>query len=143
MIPDWDNKGNLPPGVWTASIEEIEKRCATSENRRLLFRGFKQVIELLQAASCPEVFLNGSYVTSAATPGDYDLCYEWNGMQAAESLHAFLTMTAEERKRIYFGDIFVRMPSPPFFFDHVEEWQKDRDGEIKGILRIDLRTAHD
>lgn len=141
MIPPWDENGNLPPGVWTATIEEVEQRCATSDHRKRLFLAFKSVIEILQAANCPEVFLNGSYVTSAATPGDYDLCYESTGMQPDESWRELLAMSAEERKATHLGDIFIRMPIPPFNIDHVEEWRKDRDGNIKGILRVDLRTT--
>jgi hypothetical protein len=55
-------------------------------------------------------------------------------------LHEFFR-TRESRKELYMGDIFPRMPQPPFHFDHVTDWQTDtrQDGVVKGIIRIGLR----
>ncbi len=37
------------------------------------------------------------------------------------------------------------MPEPPYYVDHVRDWQKDGRNEdvIKGILKIDLRVEGD
>ncbi len=69
------------------------------------------------------------------------MVYEYLGMQPTEELHALLSVTHDERKAIYLGDIFIRMSVPPYVEDFVELWQMDRDGEVKGIIRIDLQSG--
>ena len=138
MIPEFDETGNLPPGIWPATIEEVGQRFATNAHRKTLFQAFVAVVNVLQAAHCPEVHLDGSFICSTETPGDYDMCYEPTGMQPNDEWRTLLEGTADERKAQHLGDIFIRMPVPPFFHDHVEFWQTDRDDEPKGIIRIEL-----
>lgn len=138
MIPDFDTNGNLAPGIWTATIEEVEARYATNPHRIKLFQAFKQVLEMLRAAKCREVHLNGSFICNSAEPQDYDMCYEWRDMQPTSEFRALLKGTLDERKDKHLGDIFIRMPVPPYIEDYVEFWQADRDGNAKGIVRIEL-----
>jgi hypothetical protein len=145
VIPAFDENGNLPPGIHVATITEVETRFANNNYRKRLFQGLLRVLEILRDCNCPEVHLNGSYITTKSEPGDYDLCYEPAGMKATEEFKQFL-LTRETRKAEHLGDIFPRMPQPPYEMDHVEDWQtdRDRDGEVKGIVRIILRhTAND
>jgi hypothetical protein len=63
-----------------------------------------------------------------------------HGLQRNEGLRALLA-AKENRKVEYLGDIFARLPEPPYYFDYVTNWQKDgrNDDLVRGILRIDLR----
>jgi hypothetical protein len=141
VIPDFDTNGNLPPGVHKASLAEVEHRFAHNATRKALFVGLARVVAILSEAKCPEVHLDGSYITTKEEPDDYDLCFEPTGLKATEELRKFLS-NKEGRKTEYLGDIFVRMPEPPYYVDHVTHWQKDgrNDDIIKGILKIELRT---
>lgn len=71
MIPQFDALGNLPQGVYNATLEEVRSHCATTPHRLRLYEALSRVIDILREANCPEVHLNGSYVTAAAEPGDY------------------------------------------------------------------------
>ncbi len=82
--------------------------------------------------------MNGSFITTKSEPLDYDLCYEPIGITGTKEFKQFLE-TRETRKKEYLGDIFPRMLQPPYETDHVEHWQTDRDGVVKGIIRIILR----
>jgi hypothetical protein len=66
------------------------------------------------------------------------MCYDWRGMQPTDEFRALLEGTIDERKEKYLGDIFIRMPVPPYMEDYVEYWQTDRDDNVKGIIRIEL-----
>jgi hypothetical protein len=138
MLPEFDTCGNLPPGIWTATIGEVEVRYASNIQRQKLFQAFKEVLEILRAANCPEVYLNGSFICKSEEPGDYDMCYEWRGMQPTDEFHTLLKGTPDERKKKHLGDIFIRMSVPPYLEDYVESWQADRDHNVKGIIRIEL-----
>lgn len=144
MIPDFDTNGNLPPGIHSATLAEVESKFAHNTKRKELFAALSEVIKILSEANCQEVHLDGSFITTKEEPGDYDLCFEPTGLKPTESLRALLA-NRENRKTEYLGDIFVRMPEPPYYLDHVRDWQKDGRNEdvIKGIIKIDLRAKGD
>jgi hypothetical protein len=144
VIPSFDTNGNLPPGVHPATLAEVERKFAHNAKRKELFTGLAGVIKILREANCQEVHLDGSFITTKEEPGDYDLCFEPTGLQPTEPLRAFLA-NKENRKTEYLGDIFVRMPEPPYYVDHVRSWQKDgrNDDVVKGILKIDLKAEDD
>lgn len=142
MIPTFDANGNLPPGIHLARANEIRKRFAYNSERQRLFKGLLKVLTILQNCECQDVYLNGSFITDEPFPNDYDLCWEPTGVLPTPELESFLKLK-NERKSKYYGDIFVRLPQPPFYFDHVTEWQKDRDGTPKGLIKIPLEDNHD
>jgi hypothetical protein len=131
----------MPPGIHTVTLAEVEDKFAYNAKRKALFAGLNRVVSILSEANCPEVFLDGSYITTKEKPDDYDLCFEPTGLQRTEGLRALLA-AKENRKIEYLGDIFARLPEPPFYLDYVTNWQKDgrNDDVIKGILRIKLRV---
>lgn len=142
VIPPFDTHGNLPPGVHPATLVDVEHRFAHNCKRRLLFAGLARVVAILREANCPEIYLDGSFITSKEEPGDFDLCFEPTGVTPTDDLFVLLN-NKTDRKGEYLGDIFVRMPQPPYFFDHVQIWQVDgrNDDAAKGILRIRLRSG--
>jgi hypothetical protein len=141
VIPEFDDNGNLPPGVHEATVKDVEQRFAYNTKRKVLFARLFEVCEILGGANCPRLYLDGSFITKKEEPNDYDLCYEWEGMVHTSEFEQFLRnrKTAKER---YLGDIFIRMPQPPYYFDHVEDWQTDsrQDDVVKGIIQISLRS---
>ncbi len=134
MIPPFIPSGSLPPGIWCASVEDIEVRFAINPRRQALYEAFAVVVQLLRSANCME--LDGSFICDEPEPGDYDLCSEPTGMIPTEEFNSFLQLSFEERKKLHLGDIFIRLPVPPYFIDHVLFWQTDHDGEAKGIICI-------
>lgn len=139
VIPEFDEMGNLPPGVHNATLEEVQIRFAITSHRQSLFEALSKVIDILRNANCSEVYLNGSYITHKAEPGDYDLVYEPAGMAETDDWGALLRLEMDERKKLHYGDIFIHMPSPPAFMNYITFWQTDRDDNPKGIIRIELR----
>ena len=122
-------------GIHPATLAEIKNRFANSERRMQLFVAMEKVVLMLRSAQCSEIFLDGSYVSTKPEPGDYDLCWDPTGVVPTKELKRFL-QEKRDRKKIHLGDIFPRLPEPPYFTDHVIEWQTDRDENRKGIVRI-------
>ncbi len=141
MIPESDKNGNLPPGIFEATIEEVEERFSINFQRKKLFGLLLEVLAIFRNCGCPEVYLDGSYITNKDEPEDYDLCYEPTGINATDEFFEFLK-SKDRRKERYGGDIFPRMPEPPYHYDHVVHWQIDgrNDDAAKGILKILLRS---
>jgi hypothetical protein len=135
MILAFDENGNLPPGIHLATVSEIQQRFAYNPQRWRLFDGLIRVLSMLKGCGCQDIYLNGSFVTDEPFPNDYDLCWEPTAVIPTPELRSFLK-NRKGRKSRYYGDIFVRLPQPLIYFDHVIEWQKDRNGIPKGLIKI-------
>ena len=73
MIPDFDEQGYLPPGIHTATIEEVALRFGTqSELRRVQTESLRWLMDLARAAGVQRLILNGSYTTDTVEPNDVD-----------------------------------------------------------------------
>lgn len=142
MIPAFNESGYLPPGVYLATMEEIRQRLAYNTTRETLFHQLSLVIAILREANCPEVYLNGSFISSKDEPGDYDMCWEPTGVNPTEQLRQLLQNPQEVKKR-FLGDIRPRISHPPYHIDLVNYWQTDAGGDPKGIIAINLRLHHD
>jgi hypothetical protein len=136
MIPSFDKHGNLPPGIYDATLKEIEQRFASAPERKRLFDGLKRLLENLKAAGCATLYLNGSFITEKELPEDYDCTWDPSGVTAA--LDKDILKSLEERKAKYLGDIFAHMPENGGF-PYLEYFQKDKNDNPKGIIKIDLR----
>lgn len=64
-------------------------------------------------------------------------------LKPTERFKPFLILDIDARRNKYGGDIFPRMPEPPFKSDHVRIWQTDKYGNAKGIIRITLREQEE
>lgn len=80
MIPEFDSRGSLPPGVHETTMVEIEQRLAFSSHRSHLVQGLKRAIQNLKAAGVRRVWVDGSFVTSKPQPGDIDGCWDPTGV---------------------------------------------------------------
>ena len=75
MIPGLVD-GRLPVGEWEASWGDIESAFGSSQWRRHLLDGCRRALVALQTAGCHRVWIDGSFVTAKAHPGDIDGCYD-------------------------------------------------------------------
>jgi len=76
MIPEFDERGNLPPGIHHATWTEIVTRYTTSVRRRELLDGLLDALRSLKATGCATAYLDGSLVTNRDHPGDFDACWQ-------------------------------------------------------------------
>jgi hypothetical protein len=142
MIPEFDDRGNLPPGIHSATWTEIVTRYAISTRRRELLDGLLDALHSLKAAGCTSAYLDGSFVTAKEHPDDFDACWEAAGV-APSRLDPELLDFSDERsaqKTRYGGEIFpaetTAEPSGTAFLDF---FQRDRTTkQPKGIIAIDL-----
>ena len=131
----------LPCGIHDTTIAEVEARFATTPHRKRLFAGFVRMAQVLAAAGCRYVYLDGSFVTAKPHPGDYDGCWDHVGVDHTKLDPVLLNFDNKRaaQKAKYLGEMFIAgMPNDlggPFLdFFQVEK----SSGQPKGILRIPL-----
>lgn len=130
----------LPSGIHDAAIDEIYTRYAINLKRQELFEGLTRAVENLFQSGCPQVFLDGSYVTAKPDPSDYDALWDPRFVNPALLDPIFLDFTRGTyyQKLKYLGEFFpavaiegsTRRPFMDFF-------QTDNQtGARKGIIRL-------
>ncbi len=142
MIPPFDRRGTLPPGVHEASWPEFAERFGGIPRRRLLLAGLKAAVLNLQGAGCPLVYVDGSFVTSKPEPGDFDACWSVSGVRP-ELLDPVLLDFSDGRaaqKAKFRGELFpAELPEGLSGRTFLEFFQTDKEtGLSKGIVALDL-----
>jgi len=145
VIPDLVDIGGLwkvlPPGVHDATLEEVETRFATSEHRKRLFSGFSEGVMALRKAGCCKIFLDGSFITEKPIPGDFDVCWDYIGVDDTKLDPVFSDFNdrRKKQKERFHGEFFPTsflVDNKRFFFDF---FQIDKyTGNAKGIICIKL-----
>jgi hypothetical protein len=73
MIPPFQDNGYLPPGVHTATLDEIETRFAhESELRQVQMESLRWLVDLAIRAGVVQLVVNGSFVTDVPESNDVD-----------------------------------------------------------------------
>lgn len=145
MIPEFDENGNLLPGIHWATWEEFVNRFGTTPRRLRMIEGLKTAMEQLQSAGCQTIYIDGSFVTNKSNPGDFDACWDSDGVDInylesiAPTLYNFAHKRAEQKAR-YRGEIFPsNYPANSYGTTYLDFFQFDtRTDTHKGIIAIDL-----
>lgn len=145
MLPGFDDSGNLPPGIHDASWAEFVARFGGNHHRQRLVAGMERALAILRSAGCKRVYVDGSFVTSKPTPGDYDLAWEPGGVDVALLLSldpvfgVFDNGRAAQKAKYqgeFFPSSFTEALTGRTFLDF---FQTDKDtGDPKGIVALDL-----
>jgi hypothetical protein len=139
-IPNLLANSELPKGEHVASLNEVEATYGSSnERRKKLMKGLRDAANNFEAAGVKTIWLNGSFVTGKKEPNDIDGCWEYHDLIDIKILDPVFLGDRKEMKNKYGLDFFIAniieaesgLPFPKFF-------QKNRDGDPKGILVVNL-----
>jgi predicted nucleotidyltransferase len=73
MIPALDDDGYLPPGIHSATLDEIEARFGReSELRQVQMESIRWLVDLARRAGVVRIVVNGSFTTGRLEPNDVD-----------------------------------------------------------------------
>ncbi len=128
---------------WT-DWQEFSARFGTTTWRKELLRGLRLALDALKKAGCKVVYIDGSFVSNKPNPGDYDACWDPQGVDPSLLDAVLLTFDSgrASQKAKYRGELFIAWQSADrmgtAFF---EFFQIDKDtGATKGIVAIDLEV---
>lgn len=142
MIPEFDENGNLAPGIHFCDWAEFKERFGYTPRRRLLIQGLLTVMVQLKAAGCRTIYINGSFVTTKLDPEDFDMCWEQDDVDInllkknAPQILNFYNSAAQKAK--YKGEIYPSDQPVDDSTTSIEFFQRDREQNRKGIIAINL-----
>lgn len=141
MIPPFESpSGYLPAGVHDASWEEFSDRFGDNDHRRRLLHGLLEALNNLRGTGCETVIIGGNFVTSKRLPADYDGTWDPTNVDVDKIDPVLLTFENQRAamKAKYLGELFPATAEAASGIRFTEFFQQDRDGEAKGVVRLDL-----
>jgi hypothetical protein len=142
MVPPFEPGGNLPPGIHWATWEEIVDRFGWTEHRQGLLAGLRLALNELRTAGCRTVYLDGSFVTNKRDPGDYDACWDIEGIDWDRIDPTLLTFDdlRREQKATFGGEWFPAFAAADLYgTTYLDFFQVDeRTEQAKVIVAISL-----
>lgn len=143
MIPPFDERGNLPPGIHWATWQEIVDRFGYTPHRQRLLDGLGAALESLRVSGCRAVYIDGSFVTAKEGPADFDACWDDDGVNRALLDPILLRFDNQRRaqKLKYLGELFpARAVEASSRMTFLEYFQFDTRTRLpKGIVALDPR----
>ena len=143
MTPDFDPvTDNLPSGEQAATWQDMHDRFGYTPWRRQVLTGMLKALRLLKLAGCVRAYVDGSFVTAKAEPGDFDACWDAEGVDFDLIDERLLTFDRGRatQKAAFLGELFIADaradPQGTLFRDF---FQTDREGRRKGIVVIHLK----
>jgi len=131
MIPPFEDNGYLPPGLYAATLDEVEARFGyESELRRVQLQSLRWLFELVRRAGVKRLVLNGSFVTDAIEPNDVD-CVLLIGPDFPADPEA----AKELNDGLPFLDLEI-VEEPEFTLLVAEIFATDRDTVPKGLVEL-------
>ncbi len=141
-LPDFTAMGDLPFGVYTASLAETVSRFGTGSHRRkLLAMRLERIYQIAaQTGYLARFIVFGSFITEKYEPNDVDIFMIMDdnfdmGSLVGEARLLFYHGTAQD----HFGcSVFWvrRLAAIGGEESAIEDWQLKRDGTERGIVEI-------
>jgi hypothetical protein len=140
----FNTNGNLPQGIHILTLTETKSLLVFNERREDLFNGFVRAWSSLQQARCQKIYIGGSFATNKELPGDFDACWDttdvdFKVLKDIEPVLLDLSNNCAAQKAKFGGELF---PANKLTYlsgiTHLDFFQKDRDGNPKGIVSIHL-----
>jgi hypothetical protein len=141
-IPVFRDDGYLPEGLHRASEEEVIARFGQSTPRREYLMGrLRHWLGLARVVRARRFFINGSFVTDKAEPGDVDAVV-WLPDDFREQVHVGRPEAIELQTMLR-----TREPKELFSVPSQEMWEgwveffsqtREADGRRKGVVEVRL-----
>lgn len=118
--------------------DEVVERFGWTSRRRQLLDGLAEAIDLLSAAGCRRLWLNGSFVTAKDEPADFDACWQTDGvdLDLLDPVLLDLSSGRAAQKARFGGELFPNVVESGSGLAFAEFFQNERDTGRKGIVVI-------
>ena len=142
-IPTFNAAGDLPAGIYQASLPEVIERFGTgSPKRGSVTASLIRIHSMARATKkLDRLVIFGSYVTKKLAPNDVDIVLVMHDdfdMQSCDEATKAL-FDHRQAARVFGASIFWIRPAmlmSESLKDFIAHWQLKRDGRRRGIVQI-------
>jgi hypothetical protein len=132
--------GRLLDGEYEVDWQELVERFGWNTRRRQLLDGLQEAIELLGAAGCRRLWLDGSFVTAKEEPGDFDACWDPAGvdLDALDPIFLDFRQGRAAQKTRFGGELLPNVTEAGSGLSFSEFFRNERDTGRKGIVVLTI-----
>ncbi len=145
MLPNYDENGFLPEGVWDCSLEELQTRFAAfrrSDRRLKLFAELEKFLaEIIKTNWVKEIIIDGSFVTEKEEPNDIDIILALHKSTANIETPFWIENTLDRTRlaKKYKFDVMVVLDQSRKYQVNLDFFQQVRQSDLrKGVVRLTL-----
>jgi len=145
MLPNYDENGFLPEGVWDCSLEELQTRFAAfrrSDRRLKLFAELEKLFaEIIKTNWVKEIIIDGSFVTEKEEPNDIDIILALHKSTANIETPFWIENTLDRTRlaKKYKFDVMVVLDQSRKYQVNLDFFQQVRQSDLrKGVVRLTL-----
>lgn len=132
MLPAFDQHGNLPPGIHSASIESLVERFGSgSPEREVEIRELLEFIDWARTHGVRRIIVNGSFVTSSRRPNDVDVVI----LPETGDIHEVAAIEFEPAAWPFL-QILVAADDEDLVRWATSDFATDRTGRSKGVVEV-------
>lgn len=145
IIPEFNERGDLPPGIHVATIDEVIIRFGNlkSLKRKNLGSNLRELFNFVKHYAV-EMYVDGSFITSNPAPKDIDLIIVFSDTfrRNIQGINRYKELEVKFTGKLH---IFVRFESRPFpgedFFELFQKTRVDENNNkhAKGIISLELK----
>ncbi|MFQ6042287.1 MAG: hypothetical protein ACE5PV_15635 [Candidatus Poribacteria bacterium] len=136
MIPDFDRRGYLPPGIHQTTLEEFCARFGGNPVRERLLNNLRSLVSVAATTGARKFIIVGSFVTAKEEPGDIDAILILPANFDTNSWQAQLFRRAYIRYNIH---LFPVPESNERLLDRwIDFFQTDQDNIPRGLVEVEL-----
>jgi hypothetical protein len=141
QLPDFNERGDLPDGVYLTRLDELIKRFGATPRRAMLSRRLRRIFDLAQSTARVKRFIVfGSFVTAKPEPNDVDIFLLMeDSFDVREVLgESSLVFDHHAAQNVLGASIFWVRQSAALGGEQgmIEFWQTKRDGTKRGIVEM-------
>ena len=144
-LPEFTAEGHLPAGIHEMQWSEFKDKFGYNYCRNALIQGMLAALDNLKKAGCSTVYIDGSFVTNKRYPNDYDGCWDPTGVDVSLLDPVLLDFSDDciAQKVKFSGELYPATIPSISYNTMLDFFQEDRDGNPKGIVKIDLGGIND
>lgn len=141
-LPEFDQSGNMPAGVYAANLAEVVARFGMSSRaRQIVAQRLTRIYEVAKSTGELRRFVvYGSFVTSKSEPNDVDVFIIFNDAFVAKNAIGEVAVLLDHgAAQSHFGaSVFWGRPVGLLTSEQeaIEYWQVCRDKRLRGIVEI-------
>ena len=134
MLPEFNERGYLPPGLHRADLTEVQQRFGKSHTRTELLRNLDNFVTVAHRVGAKKLILDGSFVTDKESPGDIDAILVVPENFDTTTPEAHLLLDSHLRFNIHLFP--VREGDDEFFQQWITFFGHDRNREPRGLVEV-------
>ena len=141
--PEFNEHGDLPPGVHAATLEEILNHFGTTPRRTIIARRLERIFQLARSTThLARFIIFGSFITAKRDPNDVDIFLLMEDSVDVRQVSAEMRLVfdhAAAQNRLGASVFWIRRAAALGGEEAtIVHWQIKRDGSKRGIVEVTL-----